>query len=44
LYFSRWNEVTPSPPRPAVTSMVVSSTNMERGPRARSSHAGPEPG
>src|SRR5215217_3010567 len=32
LYFSRWNEVTPSPPRPAVTSMAVSSTNMAEGP------------
>src|SRR5215211_9171058 len=27
-YFSRWNEVTPSPPRPAVTSTAASSTNM----------------
>src|SRR5829696_6337392 len=35
LYFSRWNEVTPSPPRPAVTSMVVSSTNTARGPAGR---------
>src|SRR5918992_613483 len=33
-YFSRWNEVTPSPPRPAVTSMVVSSTNTN-GPWGR---------
>src|SRR4029450_7668103 len=32
LYFSRWNEVTPSPPRPAATPMVVPSTN-NRGPR-----------